>query len=222
MANLITVALNLIAMYLKTSQQRQMVQGKSSSQLAVKDSELLNFKNKEGAVAVLLGTRGTGKTQLAYRLAEFIDKPTYAVSPEQVPPIWIERVSVEDVLERVKPKSTLIMDDLPAYASNRDYNNKLTQMIERIIPMVRHEKKLHLLFCSQSAAQADKYILDCDLALFKPLGLLFDDLERPNIRRIYKNFVEPEFDGRGEDWIVRHAYMLSRRFRGIIEFSKVT
>ena len=222
MTNIVSIALNLLSMYLGANQQKQAMQGQSSAQIAVKDSELLALKKKDGAVTVLLGTRGTGKSELAYRLAEFIDKSVYAVSPEQEPPIWIERIAIEDIFEKVKPGSTLIMDDLPAYASNRDYNNKVVQTLERLIPLVRHEKKLHLIFCSQSAAQADKYILDCDCAFFKPLGLLFDDLERPNIRKIYRSLVEPEFEGRSDWWIVRHAYMLSRRHKGIIEFSRVS
>jgi len=184
---------------------------------------LLNLKKKIGAVVVILGTRDTGKTELAYRLAEFLGKSTYAISPEQNPhPSFIQRIGLEEIDEKVKSNSTLILDDLPAYMSNRDYNDSLVRQLEKLIPLCRHEKKLHLIFCSQSAAQADKYILDCDIAFFKPLGLLYEDLERPNIRKIYNNFVNLEFDGKPDSWIVRHAYLWSRTYRGIIEIKKVT
>lgn len=189
--------------------------------LTGKDVALINLRNKDGAVIVILGTRGTGKSQLAYRLAEFLDKPIYAISPEQNPPPFIKRIKLQEIDELVPSDSTIIADDLPAYASNRDYNETLVRQLERLIPMCRHEKKLHLIFCSQSAAQADKYILDCDMAFLKPLGLLYDDLERANIRRIYRNYVDPVFDGKSEDFIVRHAYMLSRSYRGIIEIKMV-
>lgn len=190
--------------------------------LTEKDVALIELRRKDGAVIVILGTRGTGKTELAYRLAEFLEKPVYAVSPEQKPhPAFIKRIKLEEI-EEVPPSSTIIADDLPAYASNRDYNEALVRQLERIIPMCRHERKLHLIFVSQSAAQADKYILDCDMAFLKPLGLLYDDLERANIRRIYRNYVDPEFDGKSEDFIVRHAYMLSRSYRGIVEIKKVS
>lgn len=192
-----------------------------------RDDALLSVKNLDGSVTVLLGARGTGKTELAYRLAKFYGRPTYAISPQQVPPSWIHRVTLENMFQEVKPRSTLIADDLPAYASNRDYNEGLVQALEKVIPMARHEStpdhpigEIHLIFCSQSAAQADKYILDCDLALFKPLGLLIGGVERPHIAKIYREFVDPEFDGKDMDWIRKHAYIFSRTWRGIIEFHK--
>ena len=188
-----------------------------------RDQALLSLKRKEGAVIVILGTRGMGKTELAYRLAEFLGKPTYAVSPEQKPhPGFITEINLDEVEERIPPRSTLICDDVPAWMSNRDYSDSFVKMLEKMIPMVRHKKKIHLIFNAQSSAAADKYILDCDMAFFKPLGLLYDDLERPNIRRIYKNNVDEHFEGKDEAWIVRHAVMWSRTFKGVIEIKKVS
>ena len=214
------LAYKLAPYLLRQQQQKSSVQYKVVSD---KDKALLNLKKKDGAVVVILGTRDTGKTELAYRLAEFIGKPTYAVSPEQNPhPTFIQRINLDEIDEKVPPSSTLIADDIPAYMSNRDYSEALVRMLERIIPMARHERKIHLIFCSQSSAQADKYILDCDMAFFKPLGLLYDDLERANIRRIYRNDVDQYFDGKSDYWIVRHAVMWSRTYKGLIEVSKVT
>lgn len=189
--------------------------------LSDKDKALTNLKQKDGAVIVILGARGLGKSELAYRIAEFIGKPTYAISPEQNPhPKFIRRIKIEDLDELVPPHSTVIMDDMPVYASNRDYNEAFVKGLERIIPMVRHERKLHLIFSSQSSAQADKYILDCDCAFLKPLGLLYEDFERPNIRRIYRDHVDPEFNGKNDNFIVRHAFMWTREYKGLIEIKK--
>jgi len=191
--------------------------------LSEKDVALINLRQKDGAVVVILGARGTGKSELAYRLVEFLDKPAFAVSPEQKPhPTFIQRINLDEIDERVPPGSTLLMDDLPVYASNRDYSDALVKNLERIIPMVRHERKLHLIFNSQSSAQADKYILDCDMAFFKPLGLLYNDFERPNIRRIYQKEVDQHFEGKSDDWIVRHAFMWSREYKGLIGVKKVS
>lgn len=188
-----------------------------------KDKALINLKRKRGAVVVDLGTRDTGKTELAYRIAEFLEKPTYAVSPEQNPhPDFIQRIRPDEVNERVPPNSTIIFDDMPAYASNRDYNEALVREMEKIIPMCRHERKLHLIFASQSAAQADKYILDCDMAFLKPLGLLSADVERPHIKRIYETKVNQYFVGKSDAWTHRHAYMMCRSWEGLISIAKVT
>ena len=190
------------------------------AEISTKDMALLSVRQKPGSVTVIVGTRDTGKSTMAYRYCEFLGRKTYAVSPEERPPSWVERIKLEEVFDCVKPHSTLVCDDLPAYASNRDYNNNLIAALEKMIPMVRHERELHLVFCTQSSAQADKYILDCDMAFFKPLGLLFEDLERPGITKLYKKYVNPEFDGRSENWIKRHAYMFSRTYKGLITVSK--
>ena len=191
-----------------------------------KDQALLAVKRKAGSITTNIGTRETGKSELSYRIAEFFDRPTFAVSPQQRPPRWIKRINLDQIVADVPEMSTLILDDLPSYASNRDYNDQLVRVIEHIIPMVRHERqppdfpvgKVHLIFNTQSAAQADKYILDCDLAFFKPLGLLYADLERPAIKKIYQEIVMPLFDGHTDPWIQRHAFMFSRSWKGLIEY----
>ena len=211
-------------------QAQQQEQQKPSMTLTQRDVALINLRNKIGSVIVVLGSRDTGKTELCYRLMEFLGRPAFAVSPQQEPPGWITWLKVEDIFERVPPDSTLFLDDLPAYMSNKDYQDSFVRAIEKVIPMVRHEPRppefplgqIHLIFASQSAAQADRYILDCDAAFLKPLGLLMDDMERPNIAKIYRNLVNPEFDGKDDWFIKRHAYMMSRTYRGIIDIKKTT
>ena len=194
----------------------------STAPLSNKDAALLNLKQKRGAVIVVLGTRDTGKTELSYRLAEFIGKKTYAISPEQKPhPLFIEQIKLDEIDEKVKPGSTIILDDVPAYMSSRDYSDALVKTIERIIPMVRHERMLHLIFCSQSGSQADKYILDADAAFLKPGSVFFEDLERPGIKKLYQQ-AEPYFAGKTDHWLQRHAYMITRQWQGLIEVKKVS
>jgi len=193
----------------------------NDGEIGDKDVALITIRQKLGAVVVSLGTRDTGKTTLGYRIAEFIGKPTYAITPEQRPPRWVKRMNLADI-DLIPSDSTVVLDDLPVVASNRDYNNALVNHLERIIPMVRHERRWHLIFNSQSAAQADRYILDCDLAFMKPLGLLMKDVERPGIRKWYRDYVDPAFDGQSELWIKQHAFMLSRQYKGIIKINKST
>ncbi len=188
--------------------------------LSARNSALASVKAKEGSVTVSIGGRDSGKTTLAYRLAEYFGRPTYAVTPEQAPPSWVKRLQPDEILDMLAPNSTLICDDLPAWASNRDYNETFVRELERMIPMVRHEKKVHLIFCTQSAAQADKYILDCDLAFFKPLGLLMGGQERPSVDKIYKEKVNQYFQGKDDMFVKKHAYMLSRSYEGLISIAK--
>mgnify|MGYP001560463878 FL=1 len=194
-----------------------------------KDLALLNIRQKKGSVTVILGSRDTGKTELCYRFAEFLGRPTFGIFPQQMPPSWITKLTLDDIFTKVPRMSTLICDDLPSYASNRDYNDLLIRALEKAIPMVRHEPhppeyplgEIHLIFSSQSSAQADKYILDADMALFKPLGLLMGAVERPAVDRIYRTYVNPEFEGKDDSWIHNHAYLMTRTWRGIISITKV-
>ncbi len=182
---------------------------------------LTEVKELDGSVTVIIGGRGLGKTVLEYRIAEFFGRPTYAVSPEEKPPSWVIPITLEDLLDETKVpvKSTLVCDDLPAYASNRDYNDTLVQGLEKIIPMVRHKRKLHLIFGTQTSAQADKYVGDCELGFLKPLGLFVE--ERPRVRQIYKEFgVEKVFEGQSLDWVKRHAVMISRTYKGVVEIAE--
>lgn len=197
--------------------------------LTEKDTALISLRQKMGSVTVVVGSRETGKSVLCWRLAEFLERPTYAVSPQEKPPGWITWIqNPTDLFEIVKPDSTLICDDLPAYASNRDYNEAMVRMIEKAIPMVRHDPqppeyplgRVHIIFSTQSTAQADKYILDCDMAFFKPLGLLLQDTERPAIAKMYRTMIDPEFEGKDDMFIKQHAYMLSRTYKGLITIKK--
>jgi len=219
-------ALKAAALLLGFKQQPQ----QQVTELSQKDVALINLKQKPGAVTVVLGSRDTGKTELCYRLAEFLDRPTFAVSPQQKPPNWITWIrEINDIFTKVPPDSTLLLDDLPAYMSNKDYAEAFARSVEKVIPMVRHDPmppdfpigRCQLIFSSQSAAQADRYILDCDMAFLKPLGLLMPDIERPNIARIYKSMVDPEFEGKDDFFIKTHAFMVSRTYKGLITFKKV-
>lgn len=169
-------------------------------------------------------------TTLSYVVAKMLGRPTYAISPQQTPPPWITPITLSQIWTKLPSRCTLILDDMPAYASNRDYTNELVKNLERLVPMVRHEPhppewpvgEIQLIFSSQSAAQADKYMLDCDCVFFKPLGLLYEDYERQNIKRIYRDYVNAYFNEKSHDWILHHAWMRTPEYNGGIYYNRVT
>lgn len=172
------------------------------------------LKHKDGAVVLILGMRETGKTTAAMRLAEIIDRPTYAVSPEQTPPKWIYELKIEQLADLPPPKSTLLMDDLPAYMSSKDYGDVFVRNVERIIPVCRHKRKMILIFCSQTSGQADKWCMNADLILLKPPDLLFEDTERGAVAKLYKNVI-PIFDKMSDTQMRKHIFVLSRTWKGL-------
>ena len=176
------------------------------------------LKQKEGSVVLLLGKRESGKTICAQRLAQVLARPTYAISPEQKPPDWIEEIKLEQIAELPPPYSTLICDDLPAYMGSRDYTDSWVQMIERIIPTVRHRRKLHLIFVSQTSGQADKWALNADLVIMKPMGWLYAETERSAVKRLADK-VMPIFRQMTDSQQKKQAYLFSDSWQGLVRIN---
>jgi len=179
----------------------------------------MNLKKKLGAVILILGKRESGKTVLAYRLSEFLNRPTYVVSPNQKPLPWMTSIKLEDV-ENVPPKSTLLLDDIPVYLSSKDYHESLVRNVEKLIPVVRH-KGIMLIFCSQTSGFADKWVMDADAIFLKQFSILYADIERPAVKKLMDK-AAPYFEGKSEIWLKKHSYFITDSFEGIISISKAS
>lgn len=177
------------------------------------------LRRKDGSVTIIIGRRESGKTVLGYRLAELLGRPVYAVSPEQKPPTGVTRIDIEELDTEPPPNSTLFLDDIPVYASQRDYGVAAVRVLEKLIPVVRHDRKLHIISATQSSGLSDKFILDADMVLLKPANLLFGDLERPAVSRFYRE-VQPLFDEMSEYAQKRYVYVLTQGWRGMVRVLK--
>ena len=172
-----------------------------------------DLKRKDGSVVFILGRREIGKSVMAYRLAEILGRPTYAVSPEQRPPRGVVELALADVVEQPPIRSTLILDDLPVYASQRDYGNPLVRVLEQLVPVVRHRRKLTLICCSQSSSLTDKFLLTADLIACKAPSILYEETERQQVVRFYKK-IAPEFERMSDSQRKRRVYIFSEAWRG--------
>lgn len=207
---LIALGLKLFAHTLNQEREKQ----QQETGVSDKDRALLTLKSKPGAVILILGRRDSGKTILSYRLASFLERPTYAVSPNQDPPNWITKISLEEI-EGVSPGSTLILDDLPVYMSSRDYNEALVRSVERLIPITRH-RGIILIFVSQTSGFADRWVMDADAIFLKQMSILYADIERPAVKKLMDR-AAPHFEGRTDHWLKRHCYMITDTWEGLLE-----
>lgn len=171
----------------------------------------------EGDVIPIIGAPYTGKTILARRLAEILGRPTFAVSPKERPPSWIKRIQLDDVIdpEKVPKLSTVILDDVLLYASTSDYKDPLVEKLEKIIPVARHERKVILIFCSQTSSLTDRHLFLGPCIFLKKPSLLFVDTERDGVKRLYQR-AEEYFEGKSEKWLQRHAYCVGHTFEGLV------
>ena len=181
-------------------------------------SSIAALRHKAGSVTIILGRRESGKTVLAYRLAELLSRPIYAVSPEQAVPKGVIELDFSELEDSPPSRSTLILDDTPVYASQRDYNSPAVRIMEKLIPVVRHKRKLHLIFVSQSSALSDRYILTADIVFLKQPSLLFVETERPQVARFYRT-VAPIFERMNEAQRKRHVYLISDDWRGLVRIN---
>ena len=212
---ILSLMYKLAPLFLRQQQQPQ-VQYKVMSD---KDKALLNLKKKDGAVILILGKRESGKTVLSQRLAEFLGRPTYCISPNQKPLSWMTEIKLEDI-DNVPPNSTLIMDDIPLYLSSRDYNEAIARNVERLIPVVRH-RKIMLIFISQTSGFADRWTMDADCIFLKQSSILYADIERPAVKKLMDK-ATPYFGNQTDIWLKKHAYFITDSFEGVIEIKKVS
>ncbi|GAG40104.1 unnamed protein product, partial [marine sediment metagenome] len=177
---------------------------------------VLALKKKDGGVVPIIGAPEMGKSVLAYRLAEILDKPTFAVSPEQKPPRWVKSVTLDEALNPiVVPKnSVLILDDILLYASSRDYRDPQVQKLEKLIPVARHQRKIMVIFCTQVSSLTDKNLFMGGIVFLKPPSILFEDTERDGVRKLQKR-CEDYWADKSERWIHRHCYVISHAFEGL-------
>ena len=206
-----------VAPYLLGFQKQE--QQKPTTVLDTKDAALINLRNKDGAVVLILGKRESGKTILSHRLAEFLGRPTYAITPNQHPPQGIKEIKLEEI-ETVPPNSTLILDDLPVYMSSRDYTEKFARSVEKLIPIVRH-KKIMLIFISQTSGFADRWVMDADAIFIKQMSLLYAELERPAVKKLMDK-AAPYFEGKSDMWTKRHCYLVTDSWEGVLLISMPT
>ena len=176
---------------------------------------IISLRQKPGSVSLILGRREGGKTVLGDRLAELLGRPIYAVTPEQKPPKGVIEIGIEQVDELPPPYSTLLLDDAPVYMSSRDYHDHKVVNVEKLIPVVRHRRKLHLIFITQSSALSDRYILTSDIVLLKPPSILFMETERNQVVHLYQK-VAPLFSSMSEAQKLRHVYLISEIESGMV------
>ena len=186
--------------------------------LSEKDAALSNLKKKKGAVVLILGKRESGKTVLSHRLAEFLGRPTYIISPNQKPPQWAIGCKLENI-EEIPPGSTIILDDIPVYMSSRDYQEALVRNVEKMIPVARH-KGIMLIFISQTSGYADRWVMDADAIFLKQSSILYADIERPAVKKLMDK-AAPHFANQTDIWKKKHAYLVTDSWEGVISVSMV-
>lgn len=107
--------------------------------------------------------RGSGKTTLAMRLAEACDRTEEGVTEDKA---TLSAQELTDAYTRESPRSSLLLDEGQAAASNRRAMSGINEALRQIVGMGRVEQK-YLFLTAPGVHQVDKDVRNmCDVWIF--------------------------------------------------------
>ncbi len=164
-------------------------------------------------IGVIIGRRGSGKTALALRIAEYLKdyKEIYSMGISHTPK-WIKQV---DDIKQVKNNSLLIIDEAALLLEARGSMRKINREISKLMAISRH-KDLSLIIITQNSAMIDINALRLvDFLIIKMPSLLQFSMERSQLKKIIekaKKYLE-SYKG------VQYSYIISDHFEGVVSSS---
>jgi len=170
---------------------------------------------KESAIGIILGARGSGKSAVGMKLLENFKaqskKSVYAMGfKEKDLPDWI---SVVDNIADIKNDSVVLIDEGGISFSSRKAMSNANKLLSELLMIARH-KNLSVLFITQNSANLEINALrQADFLILKPSSLLQKDFERKIIKDIYKS-VQKDFNKLKDKKGL--AYVHSDKFRGFV------
>ena len=175
--------------------------------------------NKKDSVIIVIGRRGSGKTSLSLRLAEWFGRPCYAVGIGQEALGNRGRALEPGELGMLPPESVLIIDDAGLFFGTRDYASDASQNLHDLLATVRH-KQLVIIANTVNTAMIDRYLLDSDLLLIKPVSALHREAERRHVQKLLDK-ATTAINSLPESMKQRFVYAYSDvyDFEGLIEYS---
>ncbi len=175
------------------------------------------YKSPNGIIGVL-GARGTGKTALSLAIAQFLNRPIYAIgiSPQAMDDLG---TSIgPDEIDTVPDGSTIIIDDAGLSFGTRDYAQEASQKLHDLLATVRH-RDIMIIANSTSSATMDRYLLDADIIFLKPVSRFHAEAERRGIQKFMDKATEvllsiPESQRQSYAYVISDVY----NFEGLIYY----
>jgi hypothetical protein len=178
---------------------------------------------QEGKVIVITGSRGSGKTCLGAKIAEFVSAsykmPVFWVGlpPEgrQLVPNW---VSLANDPSQCPVGSLILVDEAGLEYCATLFSTSHNRFMSALL-MISRQRHCSLIFCVQSTADIDLRILrQADSVIFKQLSLNQVETERPSVRKRAAR-ADLAFKGMSKMECLESAYICDKNWEGIIQFS---
>lgn len=178
---------------------------------------------ESGKVVLILGKRGSGKTALAAKIAEYMmavhRMPTYWIGlPEQARELLPHWVKLVDSPDKCPVNSFIMCDEAGINYLSLLFNTSQNRFMRRLL-MIARQRHISLAFAAQSSRDIDWSILrQADTTIFKEPGLHQPDSERTDIKSKAKK-AALTFKEIPKEERVEAAYVFDDDFEGVIKFT---
>lgn len=178
---------------------------------------------ESGRVILILGKRGSGKSALAAKMAEYMmaihKMPCFWTGLPQgardLLPHWIR---ITDTPEKVPVGSFLVCDEAGLNYLSLLFNTSQNRFMRRLL-MIARQRHISLVFACQNSRDIDWAIIrQADTIIFKELGLNQPESERTDVKAKAKRAVTA-FKEIAKHSRVEFGYVCDADFEGMIRFS---
>jgi hypothetical protein len=174
------------------------------------------------SIVLILGRRGSGKSALGYRLLEIFryGLTTYVLAvPAEAQRILPDWVGIAQRLEDIPLKSIVLVDEAYLRYHSRESLKGASREMSRVVNLSRQRNQT-LIFVTPEARQLDKNIASsANVVVFKDLGMLQIEFDRPEIARIAAQAREAFLGITGDRRRWSYVYSPDANFMGLLENS---
>ena len=172
------------------------------------------------SVVLVVGKRGSGKSALAYRLLELFRyrlTPYVVGAPSQARRLLPEWIGIVPDLDNLPHDSIAVVDEAyMSFHSRRSMAEESRAMSQNV--NLSRQRNQTLIFVSQEARQVDRNIASAaNVVVFKELGMLQQDFDRPELRRLVGQASEALETVQGERRRWAYVYSPDADFLGLVE-----
>jgi|GEM_PF-2609202 len=178
---------------------------------------------ESGPVILILGRRGSGKSSLAAKMAEYMmaihKMPCYWIGlPEGARDLLPHWIKITDAPDKVPVGSFLVCDEAGINYLSLLFNTSQNRFMRKLL-MIARQRHISLVFAGQNSRDIDWAISrHADTIIFKELGLNQTESERTDVKAkakravmAFKEIAKPER--------VEFGYVCDADFEGLIRFS---